>query len=86
VGAEWLPIVPGSDVAVMLALAHTLIAERLHDRDFLRATASGSTASRANVLGTTDGCPKTPEWAAGLSEIPASTIRALPGAWRRSGP
>jgi len=32
VSAEWLSIVPGTDVAVMLALAHTLVSEGLHDR------------------------------------------------------
>jgi len=77
VGAEWLPIIPGSDVAVMLALAHTLIAERLHDRDFLQRYCAGFDRFESYVLGTTDGRPKTPEWAAGLSEIPAPTIRAL---------
>src|SRR5205814_7912630 len=29
------------------------------------------------LLGATDGCAKTPEWAARLSEVPAATIRAL---------
>ncbi len=29
------------------------------------------------MLGATDGCPKTPEWAERLSEIPAASIRAL---------
>jgi biotin/methionine sulfoxide reductase len=77
VGAEWLPIVPGSDVAVMLALAHALIAEGLHDREFLQRYCVGFDRFESYVLGTTDGCPKTPEWAAGLSEIPASAIRAL---------
>ena len=77
VGAEWLPIVPGSDVAVMLALAHTLITEQLHDREFLRRCCAGFDRFESYVLGASDGCPKTPEWAAGLSEIPASTIRAL---------
>jgi biotin/methionine sulfoxide reductase len=77
VDAEWLPIVPGSDIAVMLALAHTLVAERLHDRDFLQRYCVGFDRFESYVLGTTDGCPKTPEWAAGLSEIPASAIRAL---------
>jgi biotin/methionine sulfoxide reductase len=77
VGAEWLPIVPGSDVAVMLALAHTLIAEGLHDRDFLSRYCVGFDRFESYVLGATDGSPKTPEWAAGLSEIPASAIRAL---------
>src|SRR5256885_5619368 len=35
VQAEWQPLIPGTDVAVMLALAHTLITERLHDTAFL---------------------------------------------------
>jgi len=77
VGAEWLPIVPGSDVAVMLALAHTLIAEGLHDREFLQRYCVGFDRFESYMLGANDGCPKTPEWAAALSEIPASTIRAL---------
>ena len=33
--AEWLSIRPNTDVALMLALAHTLVAEELHDRAFL---------------------------------------------------
>src|SRR5262249_15038755 len=35
VGAEWHAPAPGTDVAVMLALAQTLIDEGLHDRAFL---------------------------------------------------
>src|SRR3546814_6140445 len=31
-GAEWIPVRPGADAALMLALAHTLIVEGLHDR------------------------------------------------------
>ena len=34
-GAEWLPLRPNTDVALMLGLAHTLIAENLYDRAFL---------------------------------------------------
>jgi biotin/methionine sulfoxide reductase len=77
VGAEWLPLLPGSDVAVMLALAHTLVAEGLHDREFLQRYCVGFERFEGYLLGVTDGCPKTPEWAAGLSEIPATIIRAL---------
>ena len=43
VGAEWLPLVPGSDVAVMLALAHTLLTEGLLDRAFLERYCVGFT-------------------------------------------
>ena len=77
VGAEWLPLVPGSDVALMLALAHTLVTEGLHDRAFLARCCVGFERFERYLLGTTDGCAKTPEWAARLSEVPAATIRAL---------
>ena len=33
--AEWLPLRPNTDVALMLSLAHTLIAEGLHDQAYL---------------------------------------------------
>src|SRR5262245_3834114 len=77
VEAEWLPVVPGSDVAVMLALAYTLVEEGLHDREFLERYCVGFDRFERYLRGDTDGCPKTPEWAGRLSEIPAPTIRAL---------
>jgi biotin/methionine sulfoxide reductase len=76
-GAEWLPVVPGSDVAVMLALAHTLVVEGLHDRGFLQRCCVGFERFEAYLLGAGDGRPKTAEWAERLSGIPAGTIRAL---------
>jgi len=77
VSAEWLSIVPGSDVAVMLALAYTLVDEGLHDRAFLERYSVGFDRFERYLLGAADGCPKTPAWAERLSEIPAATIRAL---------
>jgi biotin/methionine sulfoxide reductase len=77
VQAEWHPLVPGSDVAVMLALAHTLITEGLHDTAFLDRYCVGFERFERYVLGKDDGQPKTPEWAARLSEVPAEEIRAL---------
>ena len=35
VEAVWHPIRPGTDVALMLGIAHTLVTEGLHDRAFL---------------------------------------------------
>ena len=35
VGGDWLPVRPNSDVALMLALAHTLHTEKLSDQSFL---------------------------------------------------
>jgi biotin/methionine sulfoxide reductase len=75
--AEWHPLVPGTDVAVMLALAHTLVAEGLHNRSFLARYCVGFDRFERYVLGLDDGCPKSPEWAAALSEVPAATLRQL---------
>jgi len=69
--------VPGSDVAVMLALAHVLVDEGLHDRAFLERYSVGFDRFERYLLGAADGCPKTPAWAERLSEIPETTIRAL---------
>ena len=77
VSAEWLSIVPGSDVTVMLALAYTLVEEGLHDRGFLERYSVGFDRFERYLFGAADGGPKTPAWAERLSEIPAATIRAL---------
>ena len=77
VQAEWQPLVPGTDVAVMLALAHTLITERLHDTAFLDRYCVGFERFERYVLGEDDGQPKTPEWAEQISEVPAEAIRTL---------
>jgi biotin/methionine sulfoxide reductase len=76
-GAEWLPLVPGTDVALMLALAHVLVAEGLHDRAFLARYCVGFERFEAYLEGAGDGQPRTPEWAERLCGIPASTIRRL---------
>lgn len=75
--ADWRPISPGTDVAVMLALAYTLITEDLHDREFLARYCVGFKQLERYILGLDDGEPKTPEWAAAISELPAEELRAL---------
>ncbi|WED23797.1 molybdopterin guanine dinucleotide-containing S/N-oxide reductase [Vibrio sp. JC009] len=75
--AEWLAPVPGSDSAIMLGLAHTLLTENLHDQAFLDKYTVGFDEVKAYLLGEKDGTPKTAEWASALSEIPAERIRQL---------
>src|SRR5262249_6699925 len=75
--AEWLPVVPGADVPVMLALAHTLATEGLHDRAFLERYCVGFERFERYLRGDEDGQPKDPEWAERLSGIAAGTLRAL---------
>ncbi|MEM9029658.1 MAG: molybdopterin-dependent oxidoreductase [Pseudomonadota bacterium] len=75
--AEWLSIIPGSDTAFMLALAHVLETEDLRDRHFLDRYTTGYDTFRAYLLGTSDGQPKSPEWAESICGIPADTIRTI---------
>ncbi|HZC45291.1 MAG TPA: molybdopterin-dependent oxidoreductase, partial [Candidatus Acidoferrum sp.] len=75
--AEWIAPRPHSDTALMLALAHTLIVEGLHDADFLARYCAGFTRFRDYLLGVEDDIAKSAEWAAPLSEISADRIRGL---------
>jgi biotin/methionine sulfoxide reductase len=75
--ADWLPIRPNTDTALMLGLAHTLATEGLLDRDFLDRCCVGYPEFARYLLGETDGQPKSPEWAEAIAEIPAQTIRDL---------
>ena len=74
---EWLAPVPGTDVAIMLALAHVLATESLADRDFLATYCTGYDRFERYLLGTDDGVPKSPEWASAICGLPADTLRAL---------
>jgi biotin/methionine sulfoxide reductase len=76
-GAEWLPLRPNTDAALMLGLAHTLIAEDRHDRAFLDRYTVGFERLRAYVMGESDGTPKDAAWASAITEVPAETIRGL---------
>jgi biotin/methionine sulfoxide reductase len=59
--AEWIPIRPNTDVALMLALAYELQREGVHDRAFLATHCAGYDHLEAYLLGQTDGSRKTPE-------------------------
>ncbi len=74
---DWITPRPGSDVAVMFALAHTLITENLHNESFLNTHCVGWDKVRPYIMGESGHTPKTPEWAAALSGVNADTIRAL---------
>ena len=75
--AQWLPIRPNTDTAVMLAMAYEIVAQGLQDQDFLARYCVGSDQVLAYLKGETDGQPKTAEWAAAIAEVPAETIRSL---------
>lgn len=76
--AEWIAPRPQSDVAMMLAMCHTLAKEGLHDTDFLDEYTVGYEEFEKYLMGqAADGVEKTPEWAEQITTIPADTIRQL---------
>ncbi len=77
IGAEWLALRPGTDAALLLALAQTLAAEGLEDRAFLARYTVGWERFRPYLMGETDGVAKTPAWAAEITGLPAERIAAL---------
>ena len=77
VAPEWIPIRPNSDTAMLLALAHTLLVEKLHDEAFLARYCVGFERVRPYLTGESDGVAKDADWAAAITGVPADTIRTL---------
>lgn len=75
--AEWLAPIPGSDTALMMGLAHTLLVENLHDVDFLAKYTVGFSKVEEYLLGKTDSVVKDAVWAEQQSGIPAQRIKEL---------
>jgi biotin/methionine sulfoxide reductase len=71
---DWIAPRPGSDAALMLALAYTLDSEDLVDNDFLDTYTVGYESFIHYVRGATDHQPKSPDWASRITEVPAETI------------
>jgi biotin/methionine sulfoxide reductase len=76
-GARWLPIKVGTDVALMLALAHTLLVENLWDSAFVARYCTGFEIFERYLLGRDDNTPKDAAWAADITGIPAAMIVGL---------
>lgn len=76
-GTRWVPIRPGTDVALMLALAFEIRAAGQHDLEFLTRCTSGWDVFESYLTGSTDGQPKSADWAAHITEVDASVIREI---------
>ncbi|MBI2915094.1 MAG: molybdopterin-dependent oxidoreductase [Firmicutes bacterium] len=68
---EWVPIVPGTDGALALAMGHVIIRENLHDRAFIDEWVVGFDRYAEYVKN------KTPEWAEEITSVPAATIERM---------
>ena len=77
VAARWLSVIPNTDTALMLGLAHTLATEKLHDQAFLDQFCVGYPLFEEYLLGRSDGQPKSAAWASAICGIPADEITAL---------
>jgi len=75
--AQWVPIRPNTDTAMMLGMAHWLIAEGRHDADFLARYCAGFESFARYLTGADDGVAKSAEWAEPICGVPAATIRDL---------
>ena len=74
---DWIPLLPGTDAALVAALVYVMETNDAIDRDLVSRQASGYDAYRRYVLGLDDAQPKTPEWAQAITRVPAETTRAL---------
>ena len=74
---EWIPIIPGTDCAMLIAMAYVIISENLQDQSFLDRYTLGFDQFKAYVLGHEDGRPKTPGWAEGIAGVSAAAIERL---------
>ncbi|MBL7209463.1 MAG: molybdopterin-dependent oxidoreductase [Dehalococcoidia bacterium] len=75
--AEWIPIRPATDAAMLIAMAHVIIKRRLQEQDFLDTYTVGFDKFRDYVMGIEDGVPKTPAWAEKITGVPRAAIERL---------
>jgi anaerobic dimethyl sulfoxide reductase subunit A len=75
--AEWLPIRPGTDAALMEGMLFVLLEEGLADRRAIERLSSGFDELEAELFGRAGGEAKSPERAARLCGVPAEQVRRL---------
>jgi len=80
-GAQWIPIVPNTDEALLAAIAYVWFTNNLVNLSFAQAHVFGLSQFQSYVLGSTDGIPKTPQWASAITQVPAATITQLAQNW-----
>jgi thiosulfate reductase/polysulfide reductase chain A len=65
----WLPVKPGTDIALLLAWMHVILEEKRHDAEYLARHATGLTELTRHVA------DKTPEWAYAITGVRPELIR-----------
>ncbi|MCZ4335668.1 molybdopterin guanine dinucleotide-containing S/N-oxide reductase [Aeromonas hydrophila] len=77
--AQWIAPHPGTDVAMMLGIAHCLVTKQQHDRAFLDKYTSGYDVFEQYLLGQNDGIAKSAAWAEGICGVSAKQMELLAG-------
>jgi anaerobic dimethyl sulfoxide reductase subunit A len=85
-GTRWIPVHPGTDTALMMAVLHELLDEGLVDIDFADKYSVGFEELRRQVLGLADGEARTPQWAEAICGTPACAIAQLARQYGRTRP
>ncbi len=75
--ADWVAIRPGTDTALLIAIAKTLLDEQLTDNDFIQRYTVGFDVFQQYLEGVDDGIAKDAVWASTICAVSAQRIRAL---------
>jgi anaerobic dimethyl sulfoxide reductase subunit A len=92
-GTQWIPVRPGTDTALMMAVLYVLIDEGLVDTAFVEKYSVGFDELARHVLGYPSTgssgrgvSPKTPQWAEEICGTPAETIAQFARQYGRTHP
>ena len=85
-GTQWIPVRPGTDTALMMAVLYVLLDEELADTAFAEKYSLGFDQLARHVLGLSGGQARTPRWAEAICGTPAETIVQLARRYGRTKP
>ncbi|MDD3981041.1 MAG: molybdopterin-dependent oxidoreductase [Spirochaetales bacterium] len=85
-GADWIPILPGTDSALMYALLHQFLQFGAIQRSWLDARVAGFDRLASFVQGGVDGLVRDPAWAGTICGVDAKRIEELARRWISAKP
>ncbi len=77
IATEWIPIIPGTDGALAMAMCYVIVADNLYDKNFTENWCYGFAEFNQRLLGEEDGIVRSPQWAEAICGVPAATIERL---------